>query len=469
MHFQEKKIAGWGNYPRINSRIYHPRTEMDIRSAISQGKLIPRGMGRSYGDQAIGGENLTLDCTALNHFLDFDANTGILTCEAGVSQESIIKTFAPRGWFPMITPGTKYITIGGSIANDIHGKAHHVDGSFANCVEEFTILLADGTVRRASREENSDLFWANFGGLGLLGVILTAKIRLRRIETTYFKQKAIKVNHLDDLLDAIDTYDQAYNYSVAWVDSLAKGKNLGKGVLTLGNQATLEDLPAKLRKNPLKVSPPSKLSLPVYLPDFALNTASVFLLNRMLNLVQSNAGEFAHYEKFFYPLDAILNWNRGYGKKGFIQYQFVIPFENGRQNIRTILEKIAGSGCSPFLNVLKKFGKGQENTLLSFPFEGYTFAIDFPVTSKLPEFVAELDQMVMAFSGRLYLGKDAMLDKETFRAMYPQYKEWMAVKAKYDPENKFSSRISRRLGLDIESKNPTSVTTAQTKKPAEIS
>ena len=447
MHLQEKEIAGWGNYPRVKTKIYQPYSLPEVAHSLTVDKNIPRGLGRSYGDQSVNEGHLATVCTRLNHFLNFDAQTGVLECEAGVSHEDIIRTFAPRGWFPMITPGTKYITIGGSIANDIHGKAHHVDGSFVNCVEEFTILLADGSIKTASWTENPDLFWANFGGLGLLGIILTAKIKLRRIETTYFHQKAVVLHNLDEMIDALYEYDEHYNYSVAWVDALAKGKRLGRGVLTLGNPARLEELPVKLQKNPLFVAPPPKLSVPFYLPDFALNTLTVNMLNAALDTMQRSAGRFAHYEKFFYPLDFVQNWNRGYGKRGFIQYQFVIPADNVKPNIRIILEKIANSGCAPFLNVLKKFGKGERH--LSFPQEGFTFAIDFPVTKNLPALTRELDRLVLDFGGRIYLGKDAMLDKGTFRAMYPNYEEWLAIKAKYDPRNKLSSNISRRLGLEV--------------------
>lgn len=345
----------------------------------------------------------------------------------------------------MICPGTKFVTIGGAIANDIHGKAHHIDGSFVNCVISFTILLADGTTLEASRTENSDLFWANFGGLGLLGVILKAKLRLRKIETTYFRQKSVVIKNLDHMLEALDKYDHEYNYSVAWIDAMAKGNKLGGGVLTLGNAAKLDELPAKLKADPLKIHSAGKLAVPFFLPSFALNGLTVRLLNRVIAFVQNSPKDFVHYEKFFFPLDAINNWNKGYGKRGFIQYQFVIPEENGKQHLTEILEMIAASGCTPFLNVFKRMGDGQG--ILSFPFKGYTLAIDFPVTKNLLTFSPKLDAKVLAAGGRLYLGKDALLHEDMFKAMYPQYQEWLAIKRKYDPEEKFSSNISRRLGL----------------------
>ena len=415
---------------------------------LPKDQILPRGLGRSYADQATNTNHVVLKMEKMNHFLAFDEINGVLSCEAGVSLEEIIFHFAPRGWFPMITPGTKYITIGGAIANDVHGKAHHADGSFVNCVYDFTILLADGTILRASREQNADLFWANFGGLGLLGIILTATVQLRRIETTYFKQKAFAAKNLDEMLDAIHTNEREYSSSVAWIDPMAKGKNLGRGVLTMGNHALLSDLPDSLKKEPLKVGKKPMLTVPFYLPAFILNPFTIRILDVVLYWIQKSAPSISHYDKFFYPLDMINDWNRGYGKRGFIQYQFVIPMENGRDNIRTLLSEVTESNCIPFLNVLKRFGKGQGG-LLSFPFEGYTFAIDFPITPQLRPFTKKLDQMVLEMGGRIYLGKDAYLDEATFKAMYPQHVQWLAIKRKYDPLNVFSSDLARRIGLVV--------------------
>ncbi len=442
---KKEALAGWGNYPVADSYTIIPRNEADCIAAMKEEKLVARGLGRSYGDQAINDGKYVAICSKLNYFIGWDEKEGILVCQAGVSLEEIISTFGPKGWLPMICPGTKFVTIGGAIANDIHGKAHHIDGSFVNCVISFTILLADGSTVTASRTENEDLFWANFGGLGLLGVILTATIRLRKIETTYFKQKSVVIKDLDHMLEALDKYDHEYNYSVAWIDALAKGKKLGSGVLTLGNAAALADLPEKLKANPLKLHASGKLAVPFFFPSFVLNGLTVRMLNRVIAFVQNSPKEFVHYEKFFFPLDAINNWNKGYGKRGFVQYQFVIPEENGRKNLQEILEMIAASGCTPFLNVFKRMGNGQG--ILSFPFKGYTLAIDFPVTKQLLSFTPKLDAKVLAAGGRLYLGKDALLNESMFKAMYPQHTEWLFIKKKYDPAGEFSSNISRRLGL----------------------
>ena len=444
---QTEKIAGWGNYPVAESFVVTPGNKADFINIPAGHKRIARGLGRSYGDQAINANNYVALCSKLNHFIAWDETTGILECEAGISLEEIISVFAPKGWLPMICPGTKFVTVGGAIANDIHGKAHHVDGSFVNCVLSFKILLANGTTVEASRSEQEDLFWANFGGLGLLGMIISAKLKLRRVESTYFKQKSVVIKNLDHMLEALEEYDHDYNYSVAWIDALAKGNKLGSGVLTLGNAAKLNELPEKLQADPLKIHSKGKLSVPFFLPSFTLNSFTVRILNRVIAFVQNSPKEFVHYEKFFFPLDAINNWNRGYGKRGFIQYQFVIPEENGKKNLAEILEMIAGSGCTPFLNVFKRMGDGQG--ILSFPFKGYTLAIDFPVTTALKTFTPKLDAKVLAAGGRLYLGKDALLEEKMFKDMYPQHTEWLAIKQKYDPTDVFNSNISRRLGLTV--------------------
>lgn len=445
MLFEEEVLSGWGNIPKANCKVAYPATEAQLSKHQFENPVIPRGLGRSYADQSTNTNGLVLKMERLNHFLSFDEEKGILVSQAGTNLEEIIEFLGPRGWFPLITPGTKFVTLGGAIANDIHGKAHHVDGSFIACVNWFTIALADGRIVKASREENSDLFYANFGGLGLLGTILTVSIQLRKISSTYFRQKAVVAKNLEEMLAAIDAADEEYTSSVAWIDSLATGNRIGRGVLTMGNLASVDELPTSLKSDPLKIGKRPKLNVPIFLPEFALNTFTVRILNSIIHWKQKGGNGFFHYDNFFYPLDAIMNWNRGYGKRGFIQYQFVIPITEGHKNITEILKAIASSGCVPFLNVLKKFGKGQG--LLSFPKEGYTFAIDFPITKNLKAFTKKLDQMVLDAGGRIYLGKDAFLDEQTFKAMYPEFEEWLAIKKKYDPTNIYTSDLSRRIGL----------------------
>ena len=449
--FKKEKLSGWGNIPMVNGPVAYAHYPSDVVVFLKENSFIPRGKGRSYADQATNDEQLVLKMEKMNKIIAFDEGKGVLTAQAGITLEEIINIFAPRGWFTMINPGTKYVTLGGAIANDIHGKAHHADGSFINCVLEFTIMLADGSVVTASRTENTDLFRATFGGLGLLGTILTVTIQLRRIESTYFKTKSIEARNLEEMMDAIDETETQYRHSVAWIDSLARGKKLGRGVLTVGNEASLEELPEKLQKNPLRAGDKPKVTVPFYMPSFTLNKLSISALNRILYFLQSRDKQFAHYDPFLFPLDAINEWNRGYGKRGFIQYQFVVPEEGGRKAVREIMKKITESDCKPFLNVLKKFGEASGG-ILSFPMKGYTFAIDFPITDNLEAFTHELDRMVLDAGGRIYLGKDAFLDHEMFKAMYPQYEEWLKVKKKYDPDWHFTSDIGRRLLVPADKK-----------------
>ena len=447
MHTKQQKIAGWGNYPATQAHVSSPRAEKELQQATAHQELTIRGLGRSYGDQSIDATAVVATTQRLNHFLDFDETQGVLTCQAGVSLADIITTFAPRGWFPIINPGTKYVTVGGAIANDIHGKGHHRDGSFAQCVQSFTIMVADGHVLLASREEHPDLFWACFGGLGLLGVILTVTLQLEPIETTYYVQKAIRVKGLDEMMEALQAYDQHYRYSVAWINPQARGSRMGEGVLTVGNQARYQDLTSTLQKAPLKLHQPPRLTVPFFLPNFSLNTVSLSVLNQLIYRMQSSNNPISHYDKFLFPLDFVHYWNRGYGKRGFVQYQFVVPTGSGRA-IRKILETIATGNCLPFLNVLKKMGPGLDPpATLSFPQEGFTFAIDFPVTRHLQTLTKNLDRQVIEAGGRIYLGKDALLDQATFRQMYPAYRTWLEVKRQYDPQNRFTSSLAKRLGL----------------------
>ncbi|MBW2733694.1 MAG: FAD-binding oxidoreductase [Deltaproteobacteria bacterium] len=438
-------IAGWGNYPRVECHVHTPCSASEVQAKLTPEGTIARGWGRSYGDPAVNERGVVLDLTGMDRYLGFDHDLALLRCEAGVSLAQIITDFAPRGFFPLITPGTKFVSVGGCIANDVHGKAHHVDGCFSSSVLSMRVLLADGQIVTASREENSELFWACFGGMGLLGIILDATLRLRRIETTYFRQKAVVVRNLQELLAAFDEYDAQFPYSVAWIDPLARGEKQGQGVLTVGDHASLDDLPRAKRADPLGVSAPSSLALPFDMPNFSLNPFTLRVLNLVIHQVQAHGAAIAHYEKFFYPLDAIGEWNRGYGARGFTQYQFVVPLEDGYRRIQPIIQRIAESGQLPFLNVLKKLGK--EQGLLSFPREGYTFAIDFPIATGLAELLAELDEMVIDVEGRVYLGKDAYLSAESLPRMYPRLEEWRAIKAKVDPENVFTSNLARRVGL----------------------
>jgi decaprenylphospho-beta-D-ribofuranose 2-oxidase len=445
-HLATTRLSGWGGNLRADCVLREPEVPAEIAAAMDRAGTIARGLGRSYGDAALNAGGQVLGLRRVDRYLAFDADAGVLTCEAGATLEQIIHDFAPRGWFPMITPGTKFVTVGGCIANDVHGKAHHAQGCFSACVDAMTVLLASGEVVRASRDENADLFWATFGGMGLLGVVLTAQLRLRKIETTYFRQRSIPVNDLEAMLAALEENDRAFSYSVATLDVTATGARLGRGVLAVGEHATRAELPARLAADPLRVSGPPKLTVPFELPELTLNPLTIRVLNALIQRRLRSAPPFGHYEGFFYPLDIIAHWNRGYGRRGFAQYQFVIPFADGPRRMREILGVILSSGELPFLNVLKRFGK-ESGGVLSFPREGYTFAIDFPIRARTVALLHRLDAMVLDAGGRVYLGKDSYLEAATFRAMYPAIDRWLAVKAKYDPRGVFTSDLARRVGL----------------------
>lgn len=443
-------LTGWGANLRAACELAEPETPAEVQSRLTARRLIARGLGRSYGDPALNAGGLVLGMRKLDRYLSFDEASGTLACEAGVTLGQIIQDFAPRGFFPMITPGTKYVTVGGCIANDVHGKAHHVQGSFNSCVDSMRVLLASGDVVTCSREELPDLFWGSFGGMGLLGIVLSATLRLRKIETTFFKQWKRTVPDLAGMLDTLAECDKLAPYSVASLDSQASGKHLGRGVVNWSDHAKLSDLPPELLRDPLRVSRKPFLRMPFEWPDFALNPLSIKIGNAIVLFLQSHAKPIAHYEDIFYPLDMILDWNRLYGRRGFTQYQFVLPFAGGLRNMQEILNAIVSSGDLPFLNILKRLGPASEG-VLSFPTEGYTFAIDFPVRRNTVALTRKLDAMVLGMGGRVYLGKDAYVEAATFRKMYPRIDEFLAIKAKYDPQNVFVSDQARRVGLVPES------------------
>jgi len=442
-------LSGWGHYPICESDVFRPEKFAELAAVVSANshKLIARGAGRAYGDAALNADSRVVDLQRLNRMLDFDAETGILHAEAGVTLDEIIRVFLPRGFFPAVVPGTRYVTLGGSVAADIHGKSHHRESSLGTQVLWFDLMLASGEVRRCSREENGDLFWATVGGMGLTGVILELALRLRRVESAYIKGEIIRVANVDEAIENFERTDQQYGCSAAWIDCISSGGSLGRSVLHVGDFASRDALPANLRLEPLHAKEKTSPPVPFNLPNFALNSLSMRAFNIGYYAIHRNRNDsVTPYDVFFFPLDSIHNWNRIYGKRGFVQYQCVWPLEESRAGLIETLEAISGSGRASFLAVLKKFG-AQEG-MLSFPMPGYTLALDFPVTDGLLEFLDRLDEMVLKRGGRVYLAKDARMRPDTFRAMYPKLNEWRAAKAQADPNNHFSSTLSRRLQMD---------------------
>lgn len=404
----KQKITNWGNFPVVEKEMKSEDSLQKIKDfVLSHKEVIARGNGRCYGDASLG-ENI-FSTKRLSKFIGFDKIEGVLECEAGVLLSDILEISVPQGYFLNVTPGTKFVSVGGAIASDVHGKNHHSEGCFSEYVLEFKLMKENAEVITCSREENTEDFWATVGGMGLTGIILSAKIKLKNIETAYIRQESIKADNLDEIFQLFEE-SEGWLYNVAWIDCLQKGENIGRSILMRGYHALREELPPKLHKNPLKNPRKIMPTIPFYFPSWVLNSFTIKIFNWLYYNKQTKKSVegFVHYEPFFYPLDVINEWNKIYGKKGFIQYQMVIPKEKGKEGMQKILETIADSGNGSFLAVLKLFGKNNPKAYNSFPMEGYTLALDFKVNDKLKSLVEELDKIVEEFGGRIYLTKDSM-------------------------------------------------------------
>ncbi|MCA1902640.1 MAG: FAD-binding oxidoreductase [Candidatus Hydrogenedens sp.] len=445
---EKKKLTGWGRYAYQESYVFRPE-QWRAMNAILKDMRIPdilaRGLGRSYGDTAMNEGGAIMNMLRLNRFLSWQEEEGILECEAGVSLREILDVFLPRGWMPHVCPGTKFVTVGGAIANDIHGKNHHEEGSFGNHVISFELLSADGNILQCSRTENADLFWATIGGIGLTGIIRTAKIRLKKVKTAYFHVDYYQAKNLDDLLDKMKEYDKKYPYTVAWLDCLAQKENMGRGVLMGGKIAEVEDLPPRWRNSPLIQKKKMDITVPWDAPTWILSQRTVGIFNSWYYDLNKTRYEIVPLEKFFFPLDRILEWNRMYGKTGFIQYQVVFPGDEVK-GLKVLLEQLVSSQRSSFMTVLKRFGAGNEG-LLSFPTEGYTLALDIPNHAGLACFVEDLNCITLRYGGRLYLAKDQLMNESMFKETYPRWEEFTKIKEKIDPNIHYSSTMARRLGI----------------------
>lgn len=429
---------GWGRYPLHDVQLIQPHTTQEAAELLGQEKaVLGRGMGRSYGDSALA--DTLISTRHLNRLHSFNMQSGLLTCAAGISLGELLDVFVPRGWFLPITPGTKFVSVGGAIASDVHGKNHHLHGCFSECVESLELMLADGSLINCSRSDQPKLFHATCGGMGLTGLIVAVTLRLLRIESAYIQQTTFKATNLDEALQLFETHSTS-TYSVAWIDCLAKGQALGRSLLMVGEHA---------RDGQLLLPAKRALSVPLDMPAALLNRYSVQAFNELYyqRIRKSESKQRVSFESFFYPLDGIQQWNRLYGKQGFVQYQFVIPKAAGLQGMRAILERISASHRGSFLAVLKTFGAANNN-LLSFPMEGYTLALDFKLEPSLLELLDELDSMVLAYGGRLYLAKDARMSEATFKQCQPNWQQFQEVRAHYGALGKFASLQSRRLGLD---------------------
>lgn len=405
-------------------------------------------MGRAYGDAAQNAGGTLLDMTGLDRIRQIDAVRGIVVCESGVSLHRLIRVLLPLGWFVPVTPGTRYITVGGAIGADIHGKNHHVSGSFTRHVRSLELLTAQGEVRTISPEGEPELFWATAGGMGLTGIVLAATLRLLPVPTALMTVDTERATDLDDLLARLAASDHRYPYSVAWIDLLAKGAALGRAVLTRGSHATPDQLPTGKRADPLSFSPPSLPGVPRWVPDGLLNPYSVGLFNEIWfrRAPRERRGQLRSIAGFFHPLDAVPDWNRIYGRNGFVQYQFVIGF-GAEDRLGRIVERISGGNCPSFLAVLKRFGAGDPGWL-SFPMPGWTLAMDIPAgLPGLDGLLDDLDEEVAQAGGRIYLAKDSRLRPELLSTMYPRLDAFRELRAALDPQGVFTSDLARRLRL----------------------
>lgn len=442
-------VTGWGRTAPTTARMVRPRTYGEAAAAVRECGArggIARGLGRAYGDAAQNAGGAVLDMTGLDRIHAIDADGGTVLCDAGVSLHRLMEVLLPLGWFVPVTPGTRYVTVGGAIGADIHGKNHHVSGSFSRHVLSFELLTADGEIRTVGR--GTPLFDATAGGMGLTGVILTATVRLRPVESGLMSVDTERAADLDDLMARLTATDHRYRYSVAWIDLLARGAATGRAVLTRGDHAPLDALPARTRRHPLEFRPSRLPAAPSFLPEGLLGRTTVGLFNELWyrKAPRARRGELQPIPAFFHPLDGVPHWNRVYGRGGFVQYQFVVG--HGREEtLRRIVRRISGRRCPSFLAVLKRFGDGDPGWL-SFPVPGWTLALDIPAgLPGLGTFLDGLDEEVADAGGRVYLAKDARLRPELLAAMYPRLGVFRALRRELDPRGVFTSDLSRRLGL----------------------
>lgn len=427
----------WGNYPPAKQHIRRLNWLQEAPEALSETPypLLPYGLGRSYGDSCLNDGGTLLDLSPLDRLLEFDDETGVLRAEAGMSLEQILNFAVPKGWFLPVTPGTKFVTLGGAVANDVHGKNHHQAGTFGRHVRAFELLRSDGTRLYCSPFDNVELFKATIGGLGLTGLITWAEVALRPITSALIDHENVKFANLDEFFEISAASDKHYEYTVAWVDCAAQGNNLGRGIFMRGNHADVS--------GELKVSPPSKLRAPIDAPNIALNRFTIGAFNTVYYGKQRSKSvkNRSHYEGFFYPLDAVGAWNRIYGKRGFLQYQFALPYAGDPGVTKEIFSRIAASKLGSFLAVLKMFGDLPSPGMLSFPTAGVTLALDFPNEGERTfQLLEALDAIIRDNGGRVYPAKDARMSAASFQQFFPN---WQAFAQHIDP--KFSSSFWRRV------------------------
>lgn len=427
-------VRNWTGFPRTKTPALFFRTERELRKLLKEERtFIPHGSGRSYGDCCLG--RAALVSRRFAHLLEFDSSRGILRCESGLTLREVINFALPRGWFPGVVPGTAHITVGGAIAGDVHGKNHHIAGCFSRYVLEIKLMLPTGDV--VTTRPGDKLFHATCGGMGLTGIILEAVLQLRPVRSGLIKQLLFITRNLAETLELFDRY-RDMSFSAGWLDGTASGKSLGRSVVMFGDFA---------EEGPLEPVPEGAGSVPP-LPVSVISNVSIKMFNRF-HLLRSRFREgesLVSIGEFFFPLDSLSHWYRLYGRRGFLQYQFVLPLARGAEGLEEVLHTVIRSGIYPSLAVLKRFGPENEN-MLSFPMEGYTLALDFPISRDLFRLLDSLDRLVLKYGGRIYLCKDARMNREVFEAGYPRIDEFRRIRKEYDLRGRAESFLSRRLEI----------------------
>lgn len=435
-------LTGWGRTSPSAADVVTPSSVDQVQQTIAGSpRLIARGLGRSYGDPAQNGGGVVLDTSRLNAIGPVGP---VMDVGAGVSIDELLKVCVPAGWFVPVTPGTRFVTMGGAFAADVHGKNHHREGTFSRHVADFTMILADGSEVTVTAGE--PLFEATAGGMGLTGMITSMRLRMKPVETSRIKVMTSRIPDLDSLMAAMLEADDHATYSVAWVDTLARGKNLGRSVLTTGEHAAVADLSSKQAQDPFAYDPKMLVGTPDIVPNWVLNRMTVRAFNEMWyrKAPATATTTIESIPAFFHPLDAVDNWNRVYGQRGFLQYQFVVE---QTEVVRHALERISEVGCPAFLAVLKRFG-AQNPAPLSFPMTGWTLALDVPTSVPgLGPLLDELDEQIVDAGGRLYLAKDSRMNPALLDRMYPHLDQFRRIRDEVDPERRWRSDLSERLGL----------------------
>lgn len=446
---RKRLLTGWGRTAPSQASVYEPVQIEQIATQLTETNprgVIARGLGRSYGDAAQNAGGTVLSMLNLKQILAIDQSTGDVTVQSGVSINALIKALLPIKRFPVVTPGTRYVTIGGAIAADIHGKNHHLDGSFCDHVTQFKLLTPTGEIRAVSTQSEPDLFAATAGGMGLTGIVLEASLRTRTVETNRVWVETERANNLDDALTIMNASDNSYRYSAAWIDCSAGGKKLGRSVLTRGDHALLEDLPASQHEAALTPQPEPRINVPITAPAKLINRPTIRLFNEFwFKRAPKQRRGLESVFSFLYPLDGIARWNRLYGKPGFLQYQFVVPFGQ-EKTLTTMIEQLSQTRVVS-LGVLKRFGEQQQG-LISFPVPGWTLAVDIPARfSGITKLLDKFDELVATAGGRVYLAKDSRLRPELLRQFYPQLERWQAIQGELDPAGQMQSDLARRTRL----------------------